>query len=133
MDATAPVVADLEVIVDVAEQGIVSKAVVENVHQDHPLHLGGETERAHGQRARRHPRVARRGHRVTGGEEHEVSPGMLYSDMLAEPKHAVVARGDPDFGHDVPHLRAAAGARLRLAGPRPGLPAGPLTDAPAPG
>ena len=32
MDAAAPVVADLEAMVDVAEQGIVSKAIVENEH-----------------------------------------------------------------------------------------------------
>ena len=32
MDAESPVVADLEAMVEVAEQGIVSKAIVENEH-----------------------------------------------------------------------------------------------------
>jgi len=99
MDAEKPVVADLETMVEVAEQGIVSKAIVENDHHK-IIHF----TLAAGQELSEHtasvPAVIQvlqgEGTVVLGGEEHEARPGMLYY-MPAELKHAVVARGDLVF------------------------------------
>jgi quercetin dioxygenase-like cupin family protein len=99
MSTAAPVVADLEAIVDVAEQGIVSKAIVENEHHK-IIHF----TLAAGQELSEHtasvPAVIHvlqgRGTVSLGGEVHEARAGMLYY-MPAELKHAVVADGDLVF------------------------------------
>jgi quercetin dioxygenase-like cupin family protein len=99
MDADRPVVADLEAMVDVAEQGIVSKAIVENEHHK-LIHF----TLAAGQELSEHtasvPAViqilAGRGTVTLGGEAHEGRPGMLYY-MPADLKHAVVADEDLVF------------------------------------
>jgi quercetin dioxygenase-like cupin family protein len=99
MDIEQPVVADLHAMVDVAEQGIVSKALVENDHHK-IIHF----TLAAGQELSEHtasvPAVIQvlRGEGVVslGGVEHEARPGMLYY-MPAELKHAVVAHGDLVF------------------------------------
>ena len=99
MDATAPVVADLEAMVDVAEQGIVSKAVVENEHHKiiHFTLAAGQELSEHTASVPAAIHVLRGEGTVSlGGEEHEARPGMLYY-MPAELKHAVVARGDLVF------------------------------------
>jgi len=99
MDTATPVVADLESMVEVAEQGIVSKAIVENEH-----HKIIQFTLAAGQELSEHtasvPAVIHvlkgRGTVSLGGEVHEARPGMLYY-MPAELKHAVVAEGDLVF------------------------------------
>lgn len=99
MDAETPVVADLETMVEVAEQGIVSKAIVENDH-----HKIVHFTLAAGQELSEHtasvPAVIQvlqgEGTVSLGGEQHEARPGMLFY-MPAELKHAVVARGDLVF------------------------------------
>ena len=99
MDAATPVVTDLNAMVDVAEQGIVSKAIVENDH-----HKIVHFTLAAGQELSEHtasvPAVIHvlqgEGTVSLAGEEHEARPGMLYY-MPAELKHAVVARGDLVF------------------------------------
>ncbi len=99
MDTRQPVVADLEAMVDVAQQGIVSKAIVENEHHK-IIHF----TLAAGQELSEHtasvPAVIQvlqgEGTVALGGEEHEARPGMLYY-MPAELKHAVVAREDLVF------------------------------------
>ena len=62
MDAATAVVADLEAMAEVADQGIVSKSIVENDHHKiihFTLAPRAGAERAHGQRAGRHPHPAR--------------------------------------------------------------------------
>lgn len=99
MDAAVPVVADLEAMVSVAEQGIVSKAVIENEHHKiihFTLAAGQElSEHTAGVPASIHV-LRGEGTVSLGGEEHEARPGMLYY-MPAELKHAVVARSDLVF------------------------------------
>jgi quercetin dioxygenase-like cupin family protein len=99
MDVTEPVVADLEAMVDVAERGIVSKAIVENDHHK-IIHF----TLAAGQELSEHtasvPAVIQilegRGTVALGGRVHEGRPGMLFY-MPADLKHAVVADGDLVF------------------------------------
>ena len=99
MDSAEPVVADLESMVEVADQGIVSKAIVENEHHK-IIHF----TLADGQELSEHtasvPAVIQvlqgKGTVALGGVVHEARPGMLYY-MPAELKHAVVAQGDLAF------------------------------------
>jgi quercetin dioxygenase-like cupin family protein len=99
MDAGTPLVADLEAMVDVAEQGIVSKAIVENDHHK-IIHF----TLADGQELSEHtasvPAVIQilqgRGTVTLGGQVYEGRPGMLFY-MPAEMKHAVVADEDLVF------------------------------------
>jgi quercetin dioxygenase-like cupin family protein len=99
MDAGSPVVADLDAMVDVAQQGIVSKAIVENAHHK-LIHF----TLAAGQELSEHtasvPAVIQilqgRGTVTLGGQVHEGRPGMLFY-MPAEMKHAVVADEDLVF------------------------------------
>jgi len=99
MDGSTPVVADLEALVDVAEQGIVSKAIVENEHHKivHFTLADGQELSEHTASVAAVIHILRGAGTVTlGGEEHEARPGMLYY-MPAELRHAVVARGDLVF------------------------------------
>jgi len=99
MDAEAPVVADLDAMVDVAEQGIVSKAIVENEHHKiiHFTLASGQELSEHTASVPAVIQVLRgQGTVSLGGEAHEARPGMLYY-MPAELKHAVVADGDLVF------------------------------------
>lgn len=99
MSSMTPVVADLESMVEVAEQGIVSKAIVENEH-----HKIIEFTLAAGQELSEHtasvPAVIHvlqgQGTVSLGGAAHEARRGMLYY-MPAEMKHAVVAQDDLVF------------------------------------
>jgi quercetin dioxygenase-like cupin family protein len=99
MESAAPVVADLVTMVEVADQGIVSKAIVENEHHK-IIHF----TLADGQELSEHtasvPAVIQilqgQGAVSLGGVAHEARPGMLYY-MPAELKHAVVAEGDLCF------------------------------------
>jgi quercetin dioxygenase-like cupin family protein len=99
MDIEKPVVADLEAMVDVAEQGIVSKSVIENEHHKiiHFTLAAGQELSEHTASVPAVIQVLRGQVTVSlGGEQHEARPGMLYY-MPAELKHAVVARGDIVF------------------------------------
>ena len=99
MDAATSVVADLRAMVDVAEQGIVSKAIVENDHHKiiHFTLAAGQELSEHTASVPASIHVLQGEGTVSlGGEEHEARPGMLYY-MPAELKHAVVARGDLVF------------------------------------
>jgi quercetin dioxygenase-like cupin family protein len=99
MHTEQPVVADLPAMVEIAEQGIVSKAIVENEHHK-IIHF----TLAAGQELSEHtasvPAVIHvlqgEGTVLLGGEQHVARPGMLYY-MPAELKHAVTARGDLAF------------------------------------
>jgi quercetin dioxygenase-like cupin family protein len=99
MDSQKAVVTDLEAMVDVAEQGIVSKAIVENEHHK-LIHF----TLAAGQELSEHtasvPAVIQilqgRGTVTLGGETYEGRPGMLYY-MPADLRHAVVADEDLVF------------------------------------
>ena len=94
-----PIVADLQAMTQVADQGIVSKSIVENEHHK-IIHF----TLAAGQELSEHtasvPAVIQvlqgLGTVSLGGERHEARPGMLYY-MPAELKHAVVADGDLVF------------------------------------
>jgi quercetin dioxygenase-like cupin family protein len=99
MDGAQPVVADLSALVEVAEQGIVSKAVVENEHHKiiHFTLAAGQELSEHTASVPAVIQVLRgEGTVLLGGEEHDARPGMLYY-MPAELKHAVSARGDLTF------------------------------------
>ena len=120
MDTAKPVVADLESMIEVAEQGIVSKAIVENEH-----HKIIQFTLAAGQELSEHtasvPAVIHvlqgQGTVSLGGDVHEARPGMLYY-MPAE--HEARGRGGRRPGllaHHVPDLRSAAPA-ARAAGER---------------
>jgi quercetin dioxygenase-like cupin family protein len=90
-----PIVADLHELVEVADQGIVSKTVVENEH-----HKLVHFTFAPGQELSEHtasvPAVIQviegNGRVVLGGVTHEAVPGKLFY-MPAELKHAVTADG----------------------------------------
>jgi quercetin dioxygenase-like cupin family protein len=99
MDIEQPVVADLPAMLDVAEQGIVSKAIVENEHHKiiHFTLAAGQELSEHTASVPAVIHVLQGEGRVRlGGEEHDARPGMLYY-MPAELKHAVIARGDLAF------------------------------------
>jgi quercetin dioxygenase-like cupin family protein len=99
MDGSESVVADLEEMTQVADQGIVSKSIVENEH--HKIIL---FTLAPGQELSEHTasvpaviHVLRGAGTVTlGGVAHEAGPGRLFY-MPAELKHAVVAAQDLVF------------------------------------
>jgi len=88
-----PIVADLAGMIQEAEQGIVSKSIVENEHHK-IIHF----TLAPGQELSEHtasvPAVIQildgKGIVTLGGVEHEARPGMLFY-MPAELKHAVIA------------------------------------------
>ena len=88
-----PIVADLGGMIQEAEQGIVSKSIVENEHHK-IIHF----TLAPGQELSEHtasvPAVIQildgKGVVTLGGVEHEARPGMLFY-MPAELKHAVIA------------------------------------------
>jgi quercetin dioxygenase-like cupin family protein len=93
MSDTGTVVADLFEMVEIAESGIVSKAIVENEH-----HKIVHFSFARGQELSEHtasvPAVIHvlqgRGTVVLGGEPHAAGPGALFY-MPADLRHAVVA------------------------------------------
>jgi quercetin dioxygenase-like cupin family protein len=99
MDGSESVVADLEEMTQVADQGIVSKSIVENEH--HKIIL---FTLAPGQELSEHtasvPAVIHvlrgAGSVVLDGVEHETGAGKLYY-MPAELKHAVQAREELVF------------------------------------
>ena len=94
-----PIVADLAGMIQEAEQGIVSKSIVENEHHKiiHFTLAPGQELSEHTASVPAFIHVLRGEGTVSlGGEEHEARPGMLYY-MPAELKHAVVARGDLVF------------------------------------
>jgi quercetin dioxygenase-like cupin family protein len=99
MEQAKPVVADLEAMVQVADQGIVSKAIVENEH-----HKIVHFSFAPGQELSEHtasvPAVIHvlngEGTVILGGETYEVGPNRLYY-MPAHLKHAVRARSELAF------------------------------------
>ena len=94
-----PIVADLDAMAQVAEQGIVSKSIVENDHHK-IIHF----TLAPGQELSEHtasvPAVIHvlkgEGTVSLGGERHEAGPNRLYY-MPANLKHAVEARGELVF------------------------------------
>jgi quercetin dioxygenase-like cupin family protein len=99
MDTERPVTADLEAMVDVADKGIVSKAIVENEHHKliHFTLAAGQELSEHTASVPAVIHILRgRGKVTLGGEEHEARPGMLYY-LPAELKHAVVAEADLVF------------------------------------
>jgi quercetin dioxygenase-like cupin family protein len=99
MDADKPVTADLEAMVDVAEQGIVSKAIVENEHHKliHFTLAAGQELSEHTASVPAVIQILRgRGTVTLGGEIYEGRPGMLYY-LPAELKHAVKADADLVF------------------------------------
>jgi len=91
-----PVVADLRAMIDVADNGIVSKSIVENEHHkiihftfapgqelsEHTASVPATIEIVDGQ-----------GSVVLDGVTHEARPGMLFY-MPADMRHAVRASGD---------------------------------------
>ncbi len=99
MDIEKPVVADLNAMVDVAEQGIVSKAIIENEHHKiiHFTLAAGQELSEHTASVPATIQVLQGEGTVSlGGERHEARSGMLFY-MPAELKHAVVAVGDLVF------------------------------------
>jgi quercetin dioxygenase-like cupin family protein len=99
MHAQGPLVADLDEMVEVADQGIVSKAIVENEHHKliHFTLAAGQELSEHTASVPAVIHVLRGTGTVSlGGVVHEARPGMLFY-MPAELKHAVVAGGDLVF------------------------------------
>jgi quercetin dioxygenase-like cupin family protein len=99
MDHTRPITVDLEAMTQVADQGIVSKAIVENEH-----HKLVHFTFAPGQELSEHtasvPAVIHilhgEGEVILAGESYEAGPGKLYY-MPADLRHAVKARGELAF------------------------------------
>jgi len=99
MTDAEPVVADLEAMTQVAEKGIVSKAIVENEHHKiiHFTLAPGQELSEHTASVPAVIQVLRgRGTVVLAGTEHVAGPGKLYY-MPAELKHAVRADDDLVF------------------------------------
>jgi quercetin dioxygenase-like cupin family protein len=99
MNDAAPIVADLEAMAQVAEQGIVSKSVVENEHHKlvHFTLAPGQELSEHTASVPAVIHVLRgRGTVVLDGMEYEAGPGKLYY-MPAHLKHAVQAREELVF------------------------------------
>jgi quercetin dioxygenase-like cupin family protein len=99
METSAAVVADLEAMTQMAEQGIVSKSIVENEHHKiiHFALAPGQELSEHTASVPAVIHVLRgEGHVTLGGVTHEAGPGKLFY-MPAELKHAVVARGELVF------------------------------------
>lgn len=93
MDTTRPIVADLDSMVEVADQGIVSKSIVENDHHKiiHFTLAPGQELSEHTASVPAVIHVLRgKGAVVLDGERHEAGPGRLYY-MPAELRHAVQA------------------------------------------
>lgn len=91
-----PVIADLQAMVEVADQGIVSKSIVENEHHKlvHFTFAPGQELSEHTASVPAAIQVlAGRGTVTLGGTAHEARPGMLFY-MPAEMKHAVHASDD---------------------------------------
>ncbi len=99
MEPVQPIVADLEAMAQVADQGIVSKSIVENDHHKiiHFTFAPGQELSEHTASV---PAVIHilRGHGVVvlDGVEYEAGPGKLYY-MPADLKHAVQAREELVF------------------------------------
>lgn len=99
MEHEQPIVADLEAMIQVADQGIVSKSIVENEHHK-IIHFSF----APGQELSEHtasvPAVIHvlkgDGTVILDGEPHEAGPNKLFY-MPANLKHAVQARGELTF------------------------------------
>jgi len=90
-----PIVADLEAMAQVAEQGIVSKSIVENEHHKiiHFTLAPGQELSEHTASVPAAIHVLRgSGAVVLDGVRYEAGPGKLYY-MPAELKHAVQAEG----------------------------------------
>jgi len=93
MDGTQPVVANLDAMIEVAEQGIVSKAVVENEHHKivHFVLAPGQELSEHTASVPAVIHVVRgSGTVVLDGVAHEATPQTLFY-MPANLKHAVRA------------------------------------------
>ena len=99
MDTTEAVVVDLDGMVEVADQGIVSKAIVENEHHKiiHFTLAAGQELSEHTASVPAVIHVLQGEGTVTlGGVTHVARPGTLCY-MPAELRHAVVAEGDLVF------------------------------------
>jgi quercetin dioxygenase-like cupin family protein len=99
MDGSTPIVADLEQMAQVAEQGIVSKSIVENEHHKiiHFTLAPGQELSEHTASVPAVIHVLRgEGLVVLDGLQHKAGPGKLFY-MPANLKHAVQARGELVF------------------------------------
>ena len=99
METNEPIVADLEAMVEVADQGIVSKSIVENEHHKivHFTLAPGQELSEHTASVPAVIHVLRgQGAVVLAGTRHEAGPGKLYY-MPADLKHAVQAEGELVF------------------------------------
>ncbi len=99
MDAAQPIVADLDAMVEVAQQGIVSKSIVENEHHKiiHFTLAPGQELSEHTASVPAVIHVLRgEGAVVLGGVRHEARPGLLCY-MPADLRHAVIAEGELVF------------------------------------
>ena len=99
VEATQPIVADLEAMAQVADQGIVSKAIVENEHHKivHFTFAPGQELSEHTASVPAVIHILRgEGSVVLDGERYEASPGKLFY-MPANLKHAVQAPGELVF------------------------------------
>ncbi len=99
MEALQPIVADLEQMGQVVEQGIVSKSIVENEHHKiiHFTLAPGQELSEHTASVPAVINVLRgEGRVVLAGVEHEAGPGKLYY-MPANLTHAVQADGELVF------------------------------------
>jgi len=93
MSEQTPIVADLEAMVEIARDGIVSKAIVENEHHKiiHFSFAAGQELSEHTASVPAAIHILRGHARVSlGGETHEAQPGSFFY-MPAELKHAVFA------------------------------------------
>ena len=99
MEPAQPIVADLEAMAQVADQGIVSKSIVENEHHKiiHFTFAPGQELSEHTASVPAVIHILRgRGTVVLDGVEYEAGPGKLYY-MPADLKHAVRAREELVF------------------------------------
>jgi len=99
VDDEGPVVTDLEAMVQIAEDGIVSKSIVENEHHKIILFClaPGQELSEHTASVPAAIHVLRgRGTVKLGDTVHETGPGRLYY-MPAELRHAVVAEDELVF------------------------------------
>jgi quercetin dioxygenase-like cupin family protein len=96
---TQPIIADLEAMAQVADQGIVSKSIVENEHHKivHFTFAPGQELSEHTASVPAVIHILRgEGKVMLGGVEHAAGPGKLYY-MPADLKHAVQATGELVF------------------------------------
>jgi quercetin dioxygenase-like cupin family protein len=99
MEPAQPIVADLEAMAQVADQGIVSKSIVENEHHKivHFTFAPGQELSEHTASVPAVIHILRgRGAVVLDGVEYEAGPGRLYY-MPADLKHAVQAHEELVF------------------------------------